>query len=160
MKPVVIRYPEYLRGGLFIAGLVLMLGWMILGNQWYYFIPLCVLDLAVCFACGSRKVTFNASGISDKTMWWGWERTWDQVIQIGVANASYKMETGPYMLLTFSGGIYKSRTMGYIDWRKRNRGTAVWVPCSDELRAVVHRYYGPLDFDLSDGRTEGSIVED
>jgi hypothetical protein len=42
----------------------------------------------------------------------------------------------------------------------RNIGKTIPIPYSEDAKNYIIRYYGPLDFDLSDGREEKSIVVD
>lgn len=43
---------------------------------------------------------------------------------------------------------------------RRNFGRIIYIEVTDGIRRFVVKHYGPLDFDLSDGRAEGSIVEE
>lgn len=164
MESVVVRYRHYARYGLPMLALCTVAGvveyWADPESPWYLLVCVGVVLAATCFVLGTRKCTFSKTGISDITLKKGRIYRWDQVIQAGVTNVLDREESGPYLLLTFLGGKPKTRTMGYVDWKNNNNGTCLFVPYNDDLRIVVQKYYGPLDFDLSDGRSEQSIVID
>lgn len=68
---------------------------------------------------------------------------WNEIIQVG----SMHQERADVLVLVKKGGrIMKEKT--WSEWFVlRNPGKLIFLPDDEANRAIVHRYYGPLDFD-------------
>lgn len=156
MKPVVIQYPQLRRQGAallaFFGVIALIFFCLDTPNGWIpglYAAVSGVLIAAACFLGSGKSETFSEAGICIK----GLTRTrtipWDQVIQAGIVivRRDYPNQH-PGMAFTFTGGKPRKRRQRYTRWLAQNSSkTALCVACSQELRELALRCYGPLDFD-------------
>lgn len=84
---------------------------------------------------------------------------WSDFLQAGIL---WRTGRNPYryndlVLLKPGGSKRKYRDRFFL---LRNSRRLIHIPCTAEFKTYVIRHYGPLDFDLSDGRLEQSIVVD
>lgn len=81
---------------------------------------------------------------------------WDSIRQAGVLwRMGRGMHYNELVLLKPGGSPRKYRDRLFV---LRNRFRLIHLGDSPALREYVIRHYGPLDFDLSDGRPEQSVV--
>lgn len=160
MKPVVIGKRIYIFAGIFLFLLCTGAGFLISEKSWVSMTGLGIFLGLLFGALGSQRTIFSEKGIERSFLWWRSLERWEQVIQAGVTRVADRGDHGDYLLLTLEGGTPKSRAMGFRDWKNANGGKCEYVPAGKELRELVKRCYGPLDFDLSDGRGEQSVVVD
>jgi len=151
MKPVVIQKRTYTFAGIFLFLLCTGAGMLIPEKSWLSMTGLGVFLGLLFGALGSQKTVFSEAGIERSFLWWHSLESWDQVVQAGITKVADRGDHGAYLLLTLEGGRPKTRTMGFRDWKNANSGKCEYVPASKELRELVKRCYGPLDFDLADG---------
>lgn len=83
---------------------------------------------------------------------------WNQIIQAGIL---WRLGRGLWyndLVLLRDGGSPR----GYKDkaFLVRNAGKTIHLAATEEVRSYVIQHYGPLDFDLSDGRKEQSVIVD
>ena len=145
MNEVVIRYRGYLRGGFFLFALCCAAA-LIPGGDRGAMILLGALMLLIFAAIGSQKVVFSEDGITFCFLWMKSQERWTEVIQAGVARVADHGNHGPHLLLTVTGGMVKTPSMGFQDRKNRNPQTCLYVPDNPELRDMVRRCYGDLDF--------------
>lgn len=147
MKPVVVSKKYYRWVGLFV---LLLCGGVAVLQEWSGGILL-GLFMAVFFAVlGSQKEVFTETGIESWFLWWHDTVGWDNVVQAGIMKVVDRTDSGPNLLLTFSGGTPKTSRMGFMDWKRKNDTKCLNVPVNEELRQMVLHCYGPLDFDLTE----------
>ena len=145
MNEVVIRYRVYLWGGIFLFVLCCAAA-LLPGRDQTSMVLLGVLMLLIFAAISSQKVVFSEEGITSCFLWMKSRQHWSDVIQAGVARVADHGNQGAHLLLTFTGGVVKTPSMGFRDWTNRNPQTCLYVPDSPELRDMVRRCYGDLDF--------------
>lgn len=145
MREIVIRERVYLWGGIFLFVLCCAAAPLLERDLTTMAILGAVL-LLIFGALGSQKVVFSEAGVTACFLWMKTEWAWTDVLQAGVARVSGYGQVGAHLLVTFNGGVVKTPSMGFRDWLDRNPGTCVNVPDSQELREMVSRCYGPLDF--------------
>lgn len=84
--------------------------------------------------------------------------SWSEILQAGIL---WRMGRGMWyndFVLLLPNGYprqYKDKT-----FLLRNYGKIIHMKVTEEVRNYVIKHYGPLDFDLSDGKSEQSIVVD
>lgn len=154
MKRVVIQNRTYTFAGILLFLLCTSAGILIPEKSWVSMTGLGIFLGLLFGALESQKTTFSEKEIERSFLWWHSLESWDQVVQAGITKVADRGDHGEYLLLTLEGGTPKTRAMGFRDWKNANGGKCEYVPASEELRELVKRCYGPLDFDLSDGRSE------
>lgn len=83
---------------------------------------------------------------------------WNRIRQAGILHLfGNGIFYNQIVLVKENGSPRKNKDKTFL---LRNVGKWIPVPCSEESKQFVIRHYGPLDFDLSDSRDEGSIVVD
>ena len=83
---------------------------------------------------------------------------WDEIIQTGVLWSRWRQIQYNDVVLLPKGGV--PRTYQDKHFVRRNRLKLIHIPYSQEALAYLHKYYGLLDFDLSDGKKETRVEED
>lgn len=102
------------------------------------------------------KITLTEEGILVNRFFWKKLYPWNQIAQAGIL---WRMGKGIWyndFVLLLQGGSrrgYKDKT-----FLLRNIGKLIHMDPSDPVQTYVRKHYGPLDFDLSDGRSENSII--
>ena len=132
---------------------VLADGWVLLLSMSVLWTGLILLILRSC-----PEVTLSESGIDVKRLWIRRHYAWDELIQAGILQKQHRYGFYNALLLLKTGGSrrrYQDKT-----FLLRNGSNLIEVPNTEENRQLVRQHYGPLDFDLSDGRLERSIVVD
>ena len=105
-----------------------------------------------------KKVILTAEGIYAYALFRGKPYPWNQIIQAGVLWR--KNRTGHFnemILLKQSGSPRKFRDDMFL---LRNLRKTIHMEDNPEVRAYISQYYGPLDFDLADGKPEKSQVDE
>lgn len=124
-----------------------MLGWLII---WWYF-------MAIAFHSMSA-VTLSEDGVLIRCLFIPRFWSWAQISQAGIL---WRMKRygryNDFVLLLHNGSPRRYRDMTFV---LRNQFKLIHLPATAEARDYVVRHYGPLDFDLSDGQPEQSIVVD
>ena len=169
MKPIVIRQREaYAAAALSLV----VLGFVIYAvsqgvRSWAVWACLAigVLCLAVSIVCANHTDTFSKDGITMVGMFGKRTIPWSNVIQAGAYLMAFpRSGRGKWyskrLGLTFKGGHPMRRSENPLCWALRNMRTCVDASYSEDLEELVRKCYGPLDFDLSDGQSEQSIVVD
>ena len=104
------------------------------------------------------KVSLDQQGIFVK--WWF--RTcyypWGDICQVGISCFYHNWVYSNRMVLVRSDCSKR----GYRDFffHLRNFGKLIYIPAKTDIIHYVRSCYGPLDFDLTDGKLEQSIVVD
>lgn len=84
---------------------------------------------------------------------------WAQIKQVGILPVYYRYGKFPGIVAVKPNGSkrkYKDKT-----FQLRNYGKLIHIGATEENINLVRKYYGPLDFDLYNGRSEESVlVED
>ena len=103
------------------------------------------------------KVILTDEGVITKAVFKTRFYSWEVIKQAGIIYRTGKAICNIMVLVPPKGSRrhYKDKTF-FI----RNIGKAVCFQVTDENREYVIQHYGPLDFNLSDGREEGSIIAD
>ena len=130
---------------------VLAEGWMLLAGTSVFWTGLTLMGL---FA--ASEVTLSESGIDVKRLWIRRHYAWDEIIQAGILQVRhrYGFYNGLFLLRTDgSPRRYQDKTFQLRNWRH-----LIEAPNTEENCQLVRQYYGPLDFDLTDGRPEKSEV--
>ena len=130
---------------------VLAEGWMLLAGMSVFWTGLTLMGL---FA--ASEVTLSESGIDVKRLWIRRHYAWDEIIQAGILQVRhrYGFYNGLFLLRTDgSPRRYQDKTFQLRNWRH-----LIEAPNTEENCQLVRQYYGPLDFDLTDGRPEKSEV--
>ena len=103
------------------------------------------------------KVDLSEEGIRVRVLLFSRSYTWKEIRQVGILyrrgrNCWYNQ----LVLLPPGGSPRKYKDKLFV---LRNYFTLIKLPFyTEEIRAYICRYYGPLDFDLADGKPEQSIV--
>jgi len=159
MQPVVIEHRQYSRytlGNLVLFGIFAMVfffsdmpGGHIAGG--------CAAGaglfvVAICFLESRKTETFSEEGIWIKGVVKSRKIPWEQVIQVGIGiECEGRANEHAALAFTFSGGSPRKENQLRKQWALKNTPeTALSVPYSLELRELVFRCYGPLDFDLTE----------
>lgn len=134
------------RGAEKLSG-VFALAWLIL---WWYLMAVAFRSMAA--------VTLTDEGVHIRTLikkrFW----SWSSIVQAGVLWRRRKYGYyNDFVLLPQGGSLRKYKDKTFV---LRNNFKLIHLPDTEQVRAFVRKHYGPLDFDLSDGRDEGSIVVD
>ena len=80
---------------------------------------------------------------------------WTDFIQAGILNHANRGTFVHHLVLLRSGG---SKRRPHDTWFPvRNLGRLIYLPGTQEVRGIVKKYYGPLDFNLENGREEESF---
>lgn len=83
---------------------------------------------------------------------------WAHIRQAGILwRMGRSMHYNEIVLLRSGGSPRKYRDRFFV---LRNLFRLIYISYTPEARDFIVRYYGPLDFDLSDGRPEQSIIAD
>ena len=84
--------------------------------------------------------------------------SWDEILQAGIL---WRMGRGTWynqiVLVPPNGSRRRYQDNAFI---LRNFGKLIFFEKTEEARNFIIRHYGPLDFDLSDGCSEQSVVAD
>lgn len=103
-------------------------------------------------------VALDETGVKERILFKAHTYQWDEIKQAGIL---WRLGKGTFynqIVLLKPGGSrrrYKDKT-----FVPRNDGYLIQIPYSELARNYIVKYYGPLDFDLSNGRSEQSIVVD
>ena len=83
---------------------------------------------------------------------------WSSIRQAGVLWCQGRgIQYNEIVLLKSSGSPRRYRDRWFL---LRNPFKVIHIPCKEEIKQYIIKHYGPLDFDLSDGRSEQSVVVD
>ena len=135
-----------------MIGVVAFQGWMEGSITWQGFAAM------VCFAllgalliiwAASVSVTFSEAGIYRKSMMNSEHIPWARVIQAGIL---LRLNDGvtPVFCFTLANGKKWETGMNIKNWEAGNDFShTVVAKYSRELREMIEKCYGPLDFDLS-----------
>ena len=105
-----------------------------------------------------KKVLLTEKGIYAYTLFRGRIYPWNQIIQAGVLWRVGRTERfNEIVLLKQGGSPRKFRDDLFL---LRNLRKAIRMDDNPEVRGYINRYYGPLDFDLADGKPEKSQVDE
>ena len=103
-------------------------------------------------------ILLSTDGVRVRVLFFERFHPWDTIKQAGVL---YRMGRGMWynqiVLLKANGSRRQYQDKTFL---LRNIGKKIPIPYSEDTKNYIIRYYGPLDFDLSDGREEKSIVVD
>ena len=83
---------------------------------------------------------------------------WSDIQQAGILHRPGGSRKYNELVLLKPGG--SPRKFNDKRFERRNTGRIIYMELTPEIQDYVIKYYGPLDFDLSDGRSEQSIVID
>ena len=142
------------RLGLWIGGVVLLLG-VILGVHMRYagwfatvFIIVCAVFVStVLIYDGTRITTFSKTGICEKTLFRTINVSWDQIDKASVAWLHLGKSAQWYISLSWPGNPEKKHWVYRWLWfMKLENKDGFLFPYSDELRDLVIKHYGPLDY--------------
>ena len=130
----------------------------VLAEGWVLLVMMSVLWTAVALMglIAASKVTLAESGIDVKRLWARRHYAWDEIIQAGILQVRHRYGFYNGLFLLRTGGSprrYQDKT-----FQLRNGWYLIEAPNTEENRHLVRKYYGPLDFDLTDGRPEKSEV--
>lgn len=132
----------------------------VLADGWYMLLFLTVLwvCLIYCILCSIPVVELKEDGIYYRVLFKERCYPWSTIKQAGILwrLGRYGM-TNDLVVLKPSGSKrrYKDKT-----FLLRNIGKLIPIALTEENISFIRRYYGPLDFNLSNGRDEASIVVD
>lgn len=105
-----------------------------------------------------KKVILTETGIYSYTLFRNKIYPWNQIIQAGVLWRMGRTERfNEIVLLKQGGSPRKFRDDLFL---LRNLRKAIRMDDNPEVRAYISQYYGPLDFDLADGKPEKSRVDE
>ena len=142
------------RSGLWIGGVVLLLG-VILGVHMQYAGWFATISIIVCAVFvsavliygGARTTTFSKAGICEKTLFRTINVSWDQIDKASVAWVHLGRSYQRYISVSWPGNPEKKHWVYRWLWfMKLENRDGLLFPYSDELRDLVVKYYGPLDF--------------
>jgi hypothetical protein len=141
-----------------------LVGFFSVGREYWWYpllsliFPIFGTVLVTIYLYGHPKVLLRQEGVCVK--WWLRTRfyPWSHICQVGISCFYPK---GYYInrLVLVRTGCSKR---GYRDFLfyLRNFGKLIYIPARPYITNFVRSCYGPLDFDLTDGRVEQSIVDD
>lgn len=104
------------------------------------------------------EVVLEEKGVFVRILWKRRFYRWDEIKQAGILY--HPGRAVPYerlYLVTPKGSKRRYKDKFFL---LRNAGKLITLSAGKEMRAFVVSHYGPLDFDLSYGREEKSIVAD
>ena len=105
-----------------------------------------------------KKVILTEKGIYCYTLFQNKPYPWDQIIQAGVLwRVGRTQRFNEIVLLKQGGSPRKFRDDLLL---LRNLRKAIRMDDNPEVRSYITKYYGPLDFDLADGKPEKSQVDE
>ena len=105
-----------------------------------------------------KKVILTEKGIYSYTLFRNKLYPWNQIVQAGVLWRVGRTERfNETVLLKQGGSPRKFRDDLFL---LRNLRKAIRMDDNPEVRGYINRYYGPLDFDLADGKPEKSQVDE
>ena len=131
--------------GKFLALFVLL--WVAL---WWCFVATAFHSLAA--------VTMSDEGIYIRVLLNTKFLRWRDISQAGILWRTRKYGYyNDFVLLKPGGSV---RRYGDKSFALRNVFRLIHLPATQEVRDFVTRHYGPLDFDLSDGKAERSVIVD
>ena len=117
---------------------------------WWYFTATILISLAA--------VTLSEEGVRVRVLLIPRFYSWKEISQVGILWRRRKYGFyNDFVLLTPKGSVRKYRDKTFV---LRNAFSLIHLPDTKETRDFVVRYYGPLDFDMSDGQAEQSAVVD
>ena len=97
-------------------------------------------------------ILLSADGVRVRVLFFEHFHPWDTIKQAGIL---YRMGRGmrynQIVLLKANGSPRQYQDKTFL---LRNIGKKIPIPYSEDAKNYIIRYYGPLDFDLSDGRAE------
>ena len=103
------------------------------------------------------RVDLSEEGIRVRVLLYSRSYTWKEIRQAGILYRRGRNCCYNQLVLLPPGGSprrYKDKLFVF-----RNYFSLIKLPSyTEEIRSYVCRHYGPLDFDLSDGKSEQSIV--
>lgn len=107
---------------------------------------------AICFQESRKTEIFSEEGIWIKGVLKTRKIPWEKVIQVGSdIDCEGRANEHSALMFTFSGGSPRRKNQLRKHWALENTSaTVLSVPYSLELCEMVLRYYGPLDFDLTE----------
>lgn len=119
--------------------------------------------VAACFGLKATEViTLTPEGIGRRKFLREHKYAWSEIQQAGIWLNDCRCYQYWMLALVPPNGIRHTQNdvwdnhVAFKYTGKRN----ILFPMSEEARKIVEQYYGPLDFDLSDGRDEKSVVID
>lgn len=131
----------------------------VLAEGWYLLAFLVAMFVVI--ACLSLTefpdVELTEAGVSVRILFLKRHYAWREIKQAGILYRwGRNCRFNELVLVTPKGSLRKYKDRLFL---LRNPFTLIKMPWySEELRQYVCRHYGPLDFDLSDGRPEQSVV--
>ena len=105
-----------------------------------------------------KKVILTEKGIYSYTIFRNKLCPWNQIIQVGVLWRVGRTERFNEIVLLKKGG--SPRKFRDDKFLLRNLRKTIHMDDNPEVRAYISQYYGPLDFDLADGKPEKSQVDE
>lgn len=124
-----------------------MLGWLII---WWYLMTIALHSMSA--------VTLSEDGVLIRRLFVPRFWSWDQISQAGILWGRKRYgRYNDFVLLPHTGSPRRYRDKTFV---LRNQFRLIHLPATADVRDYVVRHYGPLDFDLSDGQPEQSIVVD
>lgn len=111
-------------------------------------IMVCFLFVSTaCIYNGTQKTTFSEKGICDKTLFKTIIVSWNQIDKASVAWMHLGRSYQRYISVSWPGNPEKKHWVYRWLWfMKLENRDGLLFPYSDELRDLVVKYYGPLDF--------------
>ena len=105
-----------------------------------------------------KKLILTEKGIYSYTLFRNKLYPWDKIIQGGALwRVGRTQRFHEIVLLKQGGSPRKFRDDVFL---LRNLRKAIRMDDNPEVRAYISRYYGPLDFDLAEGKPEKSQVDE
>ena len=149
--------------GCFFFGLlsIAMAGAGVLDNGFFFILAFGLFWLSFAYFALSEWpcLEFTEEGIFFRVLFWKRYYRWEEIQQAGILwrrgkNSMYN----ELVLLTPKGSRRKYKDKFFL---LRNPFTVIKVAYyNKDIHEFVVKHYGPLDFDLSDGRDEQSVVVD
>lgn len=132
----------------------------VFADGWYMLVFLTVLwaFLICCFLRLVPVVELKEDGIYYRVIFQKRFYPWSAIKQAGILWSMGRYGMTNDLVVLKPGGSkrrYKDKT-----FLLRNMGKLIHIELTEDNISLIRRYYGPLDFDLSNGRDEASIVVD
>lgn len=104
------------------------------------------------------KVAFDRKGVHVKMWFCTRFYPWGDICQVGISSFFRTWYYTNRLVLVRTGCSKR----GYRDFmfHLRNLGKLIYLPAKPDMIAFVRSCYGPLDFNLPDGKIEESIIMD
>lgn len=131
------------------------------GSRLWIFLLTVGLCLAAFFLYrGTMTETLTEEGILVKTLLRTQKVPWSKVERAGIVRLKLGPSAEKYISVTWQAeNNRKTWVQRWLWWMKLDNRPGFLFPYSDELRAVVTEYYGPLDLDLRDRKGDADERE-